>query len=380
LLISNKTSLFPLANIDIPQVLSRRRKKSGMHSNRTRQILLITLLLAISIITLAPSITHASQQPPTNPITINATGTATAINNGPSGPTTLSLKANAYTAQNHWLMIQNATGTLTIGSSTFDIVNGQGSVNTYGDLAIFASTNASSSQSELILHGSVTGTSVSFDPPSQLVSSANLSLTGTLNQNSTQAGSALTGTPGSLAANSSQSSTASMNRTTTNATSPSASATMPTQNATHASVANVTTASANSTQAASLQLQNSTQSSTRVGTSALVNSTVTPGIAPQNATQTYTGNATTLNNSTAVSALVTNNATQSSLMGNGNPSVNASAGGNSTVTVTQYSNETVVTTSTVASLTISYTTTVTVANTTVTRANATTTITATTGP
>jgi len=297
-----------------------------MQSNRTHQSLLAILLLTVSIISVTP-LTHAVQ-PATNPITINATGSATAIGNGPSGPTTLNLKAMSYRDQNHWLIVQNATGTLTIGSSTFAIFNGQGSVNSFGDVAIFANTNASSSQSELILHGTMTESKINFDSPSQLVSSANLSLSGTIDQGNAQGPSLVTGSMSASAANASLSVTTSTNATATN--------------------------------------------STKLTSTSLV---------PQNSTQTAAGNVTTVStNSTVASTLISSNATSTSaLIANGNAPNNALTTGAVTVTVTQYANQTISTTQTVASVTITYTTTVTVANATITQGNVTTTVTATTG-
>jgi len=348
-----------------------------MQSKRTHQSLLTILLLAVSIIAITPLI-HAAQ-PATNLITINATGNATPIGNGPSGPTTLNLKAMSYRDQNNWLIIQNATGTLTIGSSTFAIFNGQGSVNSFGDVAIFADTNASSSQSELVLHGSMTESNVSFDSPSQLVSSANLALSGTLDQDNAQAASPVTGSISVSATNASRSVTSSTNATATNSTRLTSTAPVSQDSTQTTTTGNATNISANSTVASAVLAQNSTQTGNSTVTTLATNSTLVSEPATQNSTQPRLANVTTTsNNSTVPSMPNTNNAASTTaLIANGNALNNASTTGTVTVTVTQYANQTISTTQTVASVTISYTATVTMANANVTQGNETTTVTTT---
>jgi hypothetical protein len=289
------------------------------------------LLLAISIISITPPLIRADQQSLTVPVTINASGQATAIANSTTVPTTLNLTGTSYRNSNQWLIIQNTTGTLEIGQSTFDIVDGQGSVNNLGDIAIFASTPSGVGQ--LILHGTINGTGVNFDSPqSQLAAIAYLSLSGTIDQNIHETANPLLNSP-------------------TNSTTLASKTTI--------SIASLT----NETQSSSTAIPSSTTSVSQE----------TAQINIQNVT-TYTIN------STMATALTTSSITNTTtLSGGGNASYNPSTPGNITVTVTQYVNQTISTTQTVANATISYTVTTTIANTTITQSNVTTTVTATTG-
>ena len=225
---------------------------------------------------------------------------------------------------NQWLIMQNMTGSLTIGSSTFTITDGQGSVNSFGDIAIFAQTNPGGDQ--LILHGTAHGSSVTFDSPSQLTSAASLSLSGTISQSNV---------PTSMAASSE-----------TTATNVNMTATRPTSQT---------------------DVSNSTLSSASMGNTTYESPTQT------NSSQTLTSTA----NSTDVQQTSAANNTTSN--GIGNAPINPMASGNATVTVTQYINQTMSTTHTVANITISYTVTTTVANMTVTQSNTTSTMMTTTG-
>jgi len=289
----------------------------------TQRKAFVILLLAISILSITSTRAHADQQSASGMATINATGQATAIGSGPSGTTTLNLTGVAYMNTNQWLIMQNMTGSLAIGSSRFTITNGQGSVNSFGDIAIFAQTNPGGDQ--LMLHGTAHGSSVTFDSPSQLTSEADLSLSGTINQS---------------------------NVTTS----------LPVSSQAMATNADMTvTSPTNQT-----EVSNSTMSSTSMGNSTYENSTQTIS------SQTSTANSTGDSQQTVSGA----NGTASN--GIGNAPNSPAASGTVTVTVTQYFNQTMSTTQTVANVTISYTITATVANMTVTETNATSTVTATT--
>lgn len=292
-----------------------------MRGSLKRQKAFPALLLAIAILSLTPTLAHADQQAPSHPVTITATGQGTAIGTGPSGAAALNLTANAYENADKWLILQNTTGSITIGSTSYPITGGQGSVNQFGYVMIFA--DADSEKDNLILHGTMNGTSLSFTPPSQLVSTAYLALSGTVTQGTDPTLSAITSSSEGNAFV-----TSTMNRT---------------------------------------QESNSASIST---TSLSISQNVTGTSSEMISTSTSTPPAQTVG---------TNAAATSTENSNGGAAVIPQASGNVTVTVTQYMSRTSSTTQTVANTTISYTVTTTVANTTITEANATTTHTATTG-
>jgi len=292
-----------------------------MRDRLTRQKAFAALLLAISILSLTPTLAHAEQQDPSHPVTITATGQGTAIGTGPSGAAALKLTANVYENADKWLILQNATGSISIGSTSYPITGGQGSVNQFGYIMIFA--DADSEQDNLIIHGTMNGTSLSFTPPSQLVSTAYLALSGTVTQGTDPTMSAITSS----------------------------------------SQVNASIASA----------MNRTQESNSVSIS-----TTSLSIS-QNLTGTSSEMISTSNSTPPAQTIATNAAATSTENSNGSAAVILQASGNVTVTVTQYLNRTSSTTQTVANTTISYTVTTTVANTTIAEANATTTHTATTG-
>jgi len=300
-----------------------------MQCRLVRQNLFAALLLATLILSLTPALAHAGQQYLSYPVTIDATGQATAIGNGPSGATTLNLIAVAYKNADQWLILQNTTGAINIAATSYLITGGHGSANQFGDVAIFADTN--SGKAQLILHGTMNGNSISFtSPESELASAAYLSLNGTITQNTAQARSLIVNT------------------------------------ITSSSVYNAAITSATNQP----QKENSTMTST----------SLLPLL--QNTTETSITNVTSTfaRNFTLSAEMTVSNATHFSTL---NESVNATstvqASGNVSATVTEYLSETTSTTRTLANVTISYTTTTTVANTTIIQANATTTVTATTG-
>jgi len=148
------------------------------------QYLPAVLFLILSIFSLTPTFTRADQQSQPETITIDASGQAAAISSGPSGAASLKLTAEAYNNSNGWLMIQNVTGVLQIGSTDFTITGGQGSASKVGAIAIFADTTTGKGQ--LILHGFMNGNSVTFGAPSQLASTSYLTLSGNINNSAKQ--------------------------------------------------------------------------------------------------------------------------------------------------------------------------------------------------
>jgi hypothetical protein len=148
------------------------------------------LILIVSILSLTPALAHADQQPQPEPFAIDATGQATAIGTGLSGATTLNLNAFDYRTSNQWLIIQNVTGSLKIGSTSFTVTGGQGSVTEAGAMAIFADT--ASGKGQLVLQGTMNENTVTFQKPSQLASISYLSLTGTVVPTSQQTPSIIT--------------------------------------------------------------------------------------------------------------------------------------------------------------------------------------------
>ena len=283
------------------------------------------LFVTIIILSLAPALAHADQQSQPEIISLNMTGQATAMASGLSGASTLNLTADAYENSSQWLIIQNATGSLQIGSTVFQITGGQGSVSKFGGVAIFADTN-SEKKDQLILHGTINGQTLTFDSPqSQLASTSYLSLWGTINEN--------TGPIGNFSANPAN---------------------------TDENFTSLTTGLRNDTQTA-----NSTAGSSTVE--------------PQNTTNTQSVNMTSTTHASSTLSTTLNNSTGSTIPTSGNaaPSSGTQAPANITVTRTQYLNQTISVIQTVANVTISYTVTSTVANTTITQTNMTTTVNAT---
>ncbi|MGA3108546.1 MAG: hypothetical protein ABSD99_03675 [Candidatus Bathyarchaeia archaeon] len=292
-----------------------------MKATLAQQRLFAALFVTIAILSLTPALAHADQQSQPQTISLDMNGQATSIGNGLSGASTLKLTGNAYTNSNQWLVIQNVTGSLQIGSTTIQITGGQGSVKTAGATAIFADTN--SGKGQLILIGTMNNNTATFNSPeSQLASTSYLSLSGTVNES--------TGNLGTNPGN-----------TNSNSTS-------------------LTTVSPNSTQ--------TTNSTTMSSTVQLQNTTSVESVSMTTTTDANVTSSTSLNTSTNSTATGSSNIPPSA----------AQAPSNVTVTVTQYLNQTVSVTQTVANVTISYTVTSTVANTTITQANVTTTGNATT--
>jgi hypothetical protein len=251
-------------------------------------------------------------------------GQAIPIANGLSGPAQLNLTAATYKNSDQWIIIQNTTGLLEISSKDFEITGGQGSVSKFGNIAIYGDT--SSGKGQLILHGTMNGTTISFDSPqSQLASTSYLDLSGTFTE-----------TP-----------------------------------------AGTTTMTVNTPNTS----ENTTSTAGQVIETRSYNSTTTLALAPHNATTTEAADTTsTQGNTTITHALATSNTTAASsfVTGNAASPPNGLTTSSITVTVTQVSNHTIFETQTVANVTLSYTVTATVANTTITKTQATASVNATT--
>ncbi len=344
-----------------------------MKPTPTQQHLFAALFVTIAILALTPALAAGDQQVQTKTITLDLNGQATAIGNGLSGACTLKLTGDANVTSNQWLMIQNVTGSLQIGSTTIQITGGQGSVKNAGATAIFADTN--SGKGQLILIGTMTNNNtVTFNSPeSQLASTSYLTLSGTVNETNGN----LVMNSGNTNTNSTSVTTVPQNSTQTNSTA--TSSTVKFQNTTSIQPVNMTTTNATVTSSTSLTTipQNNTQTTNSTTTSSTVQLQNTTSIESGNMTSTAVVNVT--------SSMTLSNSTNSTVMASSNipPSV-IQTPSNVTVTVTRYLNQTisVTQTQTVANVTISYTVTSTVANTTITQGNVTTTVnaTTTTGP
>jgi hypothetical protein len=301
---------------------------------------LAALIIAVSLITLAPARAAPSIQ--IQPITITASGQATRItDSGISGPATLTLTASAYNDSTHTLQIQNATGTIQIGSTNYTLTDGHGNANTLGD--IFVMADASQGAGQIYLHGTLQGNNVAFvSPESRLGSLASLALNGAITTGNSPATSPL----GVGTASSSNSITIATESSTTTANA-----------ATNSSASNATQTTY------SYSTIHFTQSNMT-----MANSSVT--LPAFNATQTTSMN-TTQTSQTNVTALVRitgSNSTVASSVGNQTIPYSSGDSGNVTVTVTR----------TVPTITINNTVTVTVANVTDTQTNTTSTVKATT--
>lgn len=334
-----------------------------MKATLTQQRLFAVLFVTIAILSLTPALAHADQQPQAQTIALDMNGQATAIGNGLSGASTLKLTFDAYTNSNQWLIIQNVTGSLQIGSTTIPITGGQGSVKNAGATAIFADTN--SGKGQLILIGTINNNTATFNSPeSQLASTSYLSLTGTVNETVVNMGA----NPGNTNTNSTSLTTVPSNSTQTTNSSTTSSA-LELQNTTSIATVNITSTT-NATVTSSMALTTIPLNNNQTTNSTTMASTVQL----QNTTSVESANITSTAFANVTSSITLNNSTDSTTSRSSNIPPSASqAPMNVTVTVTQYLNQTVSVTQTVASVTISYTVTSTVANTTVTQANVTTT-------
>ena len=259
--------MFLNANIDILHSISHGEK--SMKS--THQQIFAALLLTISLLAMTPDLLHADQHSQSESIAIGATGQATAIGSGPSGAASLNLTAFAYKNSNQWLIIQNITGSVEIGSTIFKVTGGHGSVSAVGAMAIFADT--ASGMGQLILQGIMTGNSLTFSTPSQLASIAYLELSGTLTPIANPAASVAT------------TSVSSIQSTTSNTTFLAASHTNVTQPLNFTSTSsstqmlqNTTTVAANTSLAVSSNVQASNTAQNSVTTNPPVGNGTTPSL------------------------------------------------------------------------------------------------------
>jgi hypothetical protein len=134
----------------------------------------------VSVLALAPTLTSATQPVQVGTLefgtmAINATGQATPLNEGKGSPSpaTLSLNGTAYEQGFGGLRLDHLHGLLSIGSTNYTILDGQGEVNKNGDTQINAQVNGGKhwNSNELDLHGSIQGTSASFNSPESKLSS-----------------------------------------------------------------------------------------------------------------------------------------------------------------------------------------------------------------
>jgi hypothetical protein len=252
-------------------------------------------------------------------VVISVSGTATPINNGLSGSVNLNLTGAGSKGTNQDLQIQNITGSLNIGSTNLTVSNGHGSVNAYGEIAIFANTSLAGN--ELFLHGMIQGNNVAFvSPQSRLSALSLLTLSGNISVNGVEVYSANLST-----------------------------------------IRNSTITAANVTSSVlALQISNSPtlQGNVTVQTVSVATSTASTSVSNRTASE-------------ALAVTVSNTAT--SAVTNETAAPKAPPPQNVAVTVTQFDNQTISVTHTVANVTITYTTTTTVASMTITQANTTTT-------
>jgi len=145
------------------------------------------MLLAVSLLALAPTLTIADAQKQIGTIGINATGQGTSIGKGKgtSSFATLVLKGGAQSDGNGELKLNGLTGFLLIGSVNYTITGGQGDVSNKGKTEINGKTKGGDNKNdknELVLHGTLQGTNVAFDShESKLSSLYSLTLTGQAN-------------------------------------------------------------------------------------------------------------------------------------------------------------------------------------------------------
>lgn len=134
---------------------------------------LAMMLLAVSLLSLGPSITVADQQRQYVSITINASGQALPIRGkGQSAQASLHLTGLVNMEANGELKIKNLAGSLTIGSVTFQLSNGHGESYNKGKLEIQAKASGpEEDENEVDLHGTIEGNSVVFDSPESKLSS-----------------------------------------------------------------------------------------------------------------------------------------------------------------------------------------------------------------
>ncbi len=373
----------------------------------------VLLLLFASLFSLMPTVTLADQQSQPGTTTISLSGQAipfdTGNGTGPPTSATLNLAGQVQRTGDSEFNIQNLTGSLQIGSTSYTVYNGQGSASQDGTVWIIATTNSNVDDHQLVLNGNIQGNSLTFPAPmSRLTTQFLLALNGDISMNDEQAssmvGNATMNANGSNAsytplANTTltQNSTILENMTTSsvNNTTEATNATQTLNNTTMVQFTNPTISSiANTT-----LTQNSTAFQNPIGPSVNYNnfttiaiqmpnnnttipqysnesvSNTTNPIMTQNSTELQNATTTSANNVTTVAIQVLNNVTTSQ---SANQSISSAPSAPQVVTVTvtqpQYNQTTTVyVTQTVANSTITQTVTGNESNVTITQSNVTTT-------
>jgi len=148
-----------------------------------RQFALPILLLAVSVLALAPTLTLAAQHPLTGTTTISASGEAFPIKggrgNGSPSAASLTLNGAVDVQGRNQTKFRGLTGNLQIGSINYPLTGGQGEVNYKGQVQIQAKTSDSGHKLDLTLQGSISGSTIYFMlPQSKLASLYFLFLSG----------------------------------------------------------------------------------------------------------------------------------------------------------------------------------------------------------
>ncbi|HYV99956.1 MAG TPA: hypothetical protein VE862_00735 [Candidatus Acidoferrum sp.] len=374
-----------------------------------RKYAIVLLILFASLVSTLPTITLADQQSQLGTTTISLSGQAipfdTGSGTGPPTSATLNLAGEVQRTGDNEFNIQNLTGSLQIGSTSYTVYNGQGSASQDGTVWITATTNSNVDDHQLVLNGSVQGNALTFlAPSSRLTTQFFLALNGDITMNdeqgSSMVGNAVMNSNGSNAsytplANTTltQNSTILENMTTSsvNNTTEATNATQTLNNMTMVQFTNQTIPSiANTTLA-----QNSTAFQNPIGSSVNYNvttvaiqmpnnnttvpqysneSNTTNPIMTQNSTELQNATTTSANNVTTVAMQVLNNVTTTQFTNQSISSAPSAPPQIVTVTVTQpqYNQTTTVyATQTVANSTITQTVTGNESNVTITQSNVT---------
>ena len=154
----------------------------------------VLLLLFASLFSLMPTVTLADQQSQPGTTTISLSGQAipfdTGNGTGPPTSATLNLAGQVQRTGDSEFNIQNLTGSLQIGSTSYTVYNGQGSASQDGTVWIIATTNSNVDDHQLVLNGNIQGNSLTFPAPmSRLTTQFLLALNGDISMNDEQASS-----------------------------------------------------------------------------------------------------------------------------------------------------------------------------------------------
>jgi hypothetical protein len=142
------------------------------------------LLLAVAITAIAPAVTLAdNNQTQNGTITINATGQGKPIYwRSSCGPATLSLTGSVGSeGRGDHIKLNGLTGSLQLGNTTYQVLDGRGEANKKGMIQINAHTNgyANHHYYQLVLNGRMNDNQIVFSPyASKLSSLCFLSLSG----------------------------------------------------------------------------------------------------------------------------------------------------------------------------------------------------------